>query len=208
VVDVRTDLRTGANEDTIATDIRRRPERIMRTVNLYEQNNTQSGERPARKLNGHGVIWQAGTVLAGDINAYSKRWNPSCRVQLDAAFWEGVINLNGPEIGNDGRPNHHWTTEDQEGDSVIDLKLPNRPIVRWTLLTDDHATGSDHVVLEWQVGVDRQKEAGYGRVVGWNVAAMTEEDMETGEKLWMELASNRTQQDVECTEDEVEQETA
>jgi len=119
-----------------------------------------------------------------------------------------VIDENGLEIGNDGSLTHHWTREDQEGESVIDLALAYRPIVRWTILADDHATGSDHEVIEWQVGVDRQEEADHERVVGWNLAAMTEEDAEAAEKLWMELAMERIRLDAQCTEDEVEQEAA
>jgi len=119
-----------------------------------------------------------------------------------------VIDKNGLEIGNDGRPTHVWIREDQEGKSVIDLTLANRPIVRLTILADDHATGSDREVMEWEVGVDRQEEADHERVVGWNLAAMMEEDTEAPEKLWMEPAKERIQLDAECTEDEVEQEAA
>ena len=119
-----------------------------------------------------------------------------------------MIDENGLEIGNDGRPTHHWTREDQEGESVIDLTLANRPIVKWTILADDHATGSDHEVIKWEVGVDRQEEADHKRVVGWNFAAMTEKGAEAVEKLWRELAKERAQLDAECTADEVEQEAA
>jgi len=58
------------------------------------------------------------------------------------------------------------------------------------------------------VGVDRQEEADHERVVGWNLAAMTEKDAETAEKLWMELAKERIPLDAQCTEDEVKQEAA
>jgi len=58
------------------------------------------------------------------------------------------------------------------------------------------------------VEVDRQEEAGHERVVGWNIAAMTEEDAKAAEKLWMELAKERAHLDAECTADEVEQEAA
>ena len=208
VVDERTDLSIGANADVIATDIRRRGERITRIVNIYDQKTTNSGERPARKLNWQRVIRQGGTVLAGDFNAQSKRWDPRCQVQRDAVFWEDVIDENGLEIGNDGRPTDHWTREDQEGESVIDLTLANRPIIKWTILADDHATGSEHEVIEWEVGVDRQAEADHERVVGWNLAAMTEKDIEAAQKLWRKLARERAQLDAECTEDEVEQEVA
>jgi len=74
VVDVRTDLNRCANDDFIATDVRRKGEQIARIFNFYDQKDAQSGERerPARKLNWHRVIRQGGTVLAGDFNAHSK----------------------------------------------------------------------------------------------------------------------------------------
>jgi len=71
VVDERTNLSRGANEDVIATDVRRRGERITRIVNVYDQKNSHSEERPARKLNRQRVIRQGSTVLAGDFNAHS-----------------------------------------------------------------------------------------------------------------------------------------
>jgi len=133
---------------------------------------------------------------------------PRCEVQRDGAVWEGMIDENGLQIGNDGRPTNHWPREDQEGESVTDLTLANRAIVKWTILADDHATGSDHEVIVWGVGVDRQEEAEHERVIGWNLAAMRGKDTEAAEKLWMELAKKRAQLDAECTEDEVEQEAA
>jgi hypothetical protein len=53
---------------------------------------------------------------------------------------------------------------------------------------------------------DRKKDADQEMAVGWNVAAMTEEDSEAAEKVWTELAKKRTHQDAECTSGEVEQE--
>jgi hypothetical protein len=159
-------------------------------------------------LNWQRVIRQGGTVLAGDFNGHSRRWDPRCQGQRNAAFWEEVIDEKGLEIGNDGQSTHHWTREGHEGESVIDLTLANRPMTKWSILADDHATGSDHEVIEWEVEVDRQEEADHATVVGWNLAAMTEKDAEAAEKLWTELAMERAHQDAECTEDEVEQEAA
>jgi hypothetical protein len=129
-------------------------------------------------------------------------------VQRYAAFWEGVIDENALEIGNDGEATHHWTREGHEDESVIDLTLANRRITKWSILADNHATGSDHEVIEWEVEVDRQEEAGHERVVGWKLPAMTEEDAKAAEKLWMELAKESAHLDAECTADEVEQEAA
>jgi len=42
-----------------------------------------------------------------------------------------------------------------------------------------------------------------GLVVGWILAAMTEEDVETAQKLWAEQAKERAHLDAEYTEDQV-----
>jgi len=69
-----------------------------------------------------------------------------------------VIEENSLEIRNHGRCTQHWTHEDQEGESVIDLKLGNQPIVQWTILADEDTTGFDHEVIDWQVGVHWPEE--------------------------------------------------
>jgi len=43
-------------------------------------------------------------------------------------------------------------------------------------------------------------------VVGWNLAATTEEDEEAAKKLWMELAKKRAHLEAACMEDKVERE--
>jgi len=76
-------------------------------------------------------------------------------VQRNATFWEDLIDENGLEIGNYGRSTHHGTRGDYEYQSVIDLTLENLPILKWSILADDHAAGSDHEVVEWEVEVNR-----------------------------------------------------
>jgi hypothetical protein len=51
VGDQWTDLSRGANEDVIPTDVRRSGEKITRIVNVSDQRDGQSGERPAQMLN-------------------------------------------------------------------------------------------------------------------------------------------------------------
>jgi hypothetical protein len=64
VVNERTDLCRGANDNVMATDIRRRGELITRIFDIYNQKDTRSAERarPAWKLNCQRVIRQCGTV--------------------------------------------------------------------------------------------------------------------------------------------------
>jgi hypothetical protein len=208
LIDESTDSTRDANEDVIATVVRRRRERIMRIVNIDNQRNTQSGGRPGSKLSWQRVIWQCCTVLAGDFITHSIRWDPRFQVQQDAAFWEDVVDKNGLEVGNNGEATHHWTREGHEGESVIDLTLANQPITKWSILADNYATGSHHEVTEWEVEVGQQEEAGQETVIGWNLAAMTKEDAEAVETLWMELVKERVHVDAECTADKVEQEAA
>jgi hypothetical protein len=74
----RTDLSRGVTQDVIATNVRRRGERTLRIVIIYDQKNTHSGERPARKLPSQRVMQQGSTALAGDFIAHSIRWDPRC----------------------------------------------------------------------------------------------------------------------------------
>ena len=76
MVDEWTDRSRGAIDNVIGTDVRRQGEKIMRIVTVYDQRDAQLGEQPAQKLNWQRVIWQGGTVLAGDFCAHSRRWDP------------------------------------------------------------------------------------------------------------------------------------
>jgi len=80
--------------------------------------------------------------------------------------------------------------------------------MKWFIPADGHATGSDHEVIESEVESDREEEANHERVLGGNLAAMTEEDVEAAEKILAELARWRAHLGAEWTEDEVEQEAA
>jgi len=117
-----------------------------------------------------------------------------------------MINEKGLEIGDhDGEATNHWTREGLELWSGFDLTLAIRPITKWFIPADDHATGSDYEVIQWEVEVDRQEEAGQRRVVWGNLAAMTEEKAKAAEKLWPEDAKGRAHLDEECTADEMKQ---
>ena len=71
VFDERTELSRSANEDVIASDVRRRGESITRIVNVYDEKNAYSGVRLTRKLNWQKVIQPGSIVVAEDSNAHS-----------------------------------------------------------------------------------------------------------------------------------------
>lgn len=86
--------------------------------------------------------------------------------------------------------------------------MANPPIGEWTILAENHDTGSDHEVIELKVDRDTREEADHKWVVGWNLMAMKEEDEEAPKMLWMQLAKESAHLDLVWTEDVVEQETA
>jgi hypothetical protein len=206
--DERTDLSRGSNDDVMVTDIKRRGEKMTRIINVYDQRVEQTGERRARKLNWHRAIRQGGsTIIAGGMKTHRQRWDPRCREQRDATLWEEIIDEHGLEIGNDDdRHTHHWARNGEDGESTIDLTLATRPMSRWTTVGGSHTTGSDHEVIKWEFNVDKQEEADHVQVIGWNLAAMAQEDKEAAEKLWRELERDRAHLGEECTGDDVERE--
>ena len=93
---------------------------------------------------------------------------------------------------------------ESEGISIIYLTLANWPFGKWTVLDGNHATGSDHEIIEWEVDMEEQEEAGGTQVIGWNLAAMSQEDKKPAEKLWRELARGRVYLEMESIGDDLE----
>jgi hypothetical protein len=76
----------------------------------------------------------------------------------------------------------------------------NQPVTKWVILSADHATRSDHEVIEWEVEAARQDEAHHEKVLRWSLPAIPENEMEAAEKLWAELQKERAHLDTACTE--------
>jgi hypothetical protein len=87
--------------------------------------------------------------------------------------------------------------------SIIDLSLANEPLGKLTVLGQSHVTGSDHEIIEREVDMVMQEEAGGTHVVGWNLAAMSQEDEEQGEKLWQAIVRGRACLEVASMGDKV-----
>jgi hypothetical protein len=204
----RTELSENALCDVIVVDIKRMGEKMTRIVNIYDQKEWETAERPARRLSWQRIIRQGGggTVLEGDFNAHSLPCDPRCTEQRDTTYWEEIIDENGLVVGNDDRPTHYWTRHDSMGESIIDLTLANRPFGKSMILDGSHATGSDHKKIEWALEMEKQEEAVGTQVKGWNLAAMSQDDVEAAEELWRERAKDRAHLAAESTGDEVESE--
>jgi len=161
---------------------------------------TSEETRPAEN---HQVGGGGSTVLTGDFHANSWRWDPRCTEWREDSYWEEIVNQHRLGIGNDDWPTHYWTRNESKGVSIIDLTLPNQPLRKWTIWDGNHPTGSDHENIECEVDMARQEKAGGPQVVGWNLAAILQEDQEQAEKLWREWARGRAYLGVESTGDDV-----
>jgi hypothetical protein len=192
----------------MVTDVKRRGEKMMRSINVYNQRDVQTGARRARKLSWHRAIQQGGgTIIAGDMNAQSRWWDPRWREQRHVTMCEEIIDEYGLEIGNDHRLTHHWARRGKDGELITDLTLATRPITQWTILEESHATDSDYEVIEWEFNPDKQEEeADHVQIIGWHLAAMSNEDEEAAEKLCQELERDRAHLGEECMGDDVERE--
>jgi len=117
-----------------------------------------------------------------------------------------MIHEHGVAFGNDNRPTHYWTSHDSMGESIIDLDLANQQFGKWMILATSHATGSDHEIIEWELDMEIQEEAGGTQVIRGNLAAMTQDDVEVSEELWRQWAAEWAHLGAESMGDEVESE--
>jgi endonuclease/exonuclease/phosphatase family metal-dependent hydrolase len=197
----RTDLSRNTGYDVIVVDITKRREKMIRIVNIYDQKARETGERPVRSLDWQKVIRQGGggTVLAGDFNAHRQRWAPRCTERTEATYWEPITDEHRMVIGNDDRPTQYWKTNESKGGSIIDLTLANRSLRKCKILDGNDATQSDHEIIKWEVQMYMQEEGGGTQVIGWNLAAMSQDDKEHAEKLGRKRARGRAYQGMEST---------
>jgi len=114
-----------------------------------------------------------------------------------------MIDEHGLDIGNGDQPTHCWTRHDSTGESVIDLTFATRPFGKWMILDRSNATGSDHDTREWELGMKKQEEAGGTQIIGWNLVAMSQEDVEVAEELWRQRAKESAHMGAESRGDEV-----
>jgi hypothetical protein len=95
----------------------------------------------------------------GDINAHSQRWHPRCTERRQVAYREQIIDRHGLEIGNDDRPTQYRTRNKCKPGSIIAQTLGIKPCGRWTIFDGNHATWSDHEIIQREVDMEKQQEA-------------------------------------------------
>jgi hypothetical protein len=115
--------------------------RKIRVVNLYDQQEKgrNTATRPARMANWNNIMNDQ-TIVSGDFNSHSQRWDPNCRPERDATFWKDWSENFLMQLGNDGQ----CTREGSNGrKSVIDLTWSSpleSPLRLWRLAKDHEDT--------------------------------------------------------------------
>jgi hypothetical protein len=137
---------------------------MLRIANVYSATVFgQAGEgRPAHHANWTEILGED-TIIAGDFNAHSPRWNPHDPPRRNHHFLEELMDDYGLIVKNDGPATRHpdrdleEEEEDEEEDehsiSIINLNLASpriaHRVVKWRVLDDDgYATSSNHEIIE------------------------------------------------------------
>jgi len=136
-------------------------------ANVYDQR-TDTGRAAQRAAWGE-IAKHRRVIIAGDMNAHSRMWNPKVTYNKNHTFWEKLIEEEDLFV---------WNSEDAtrmgpgaNNHSIIDLTLssPNMEL-DWRLLNEE-ATGSDHEVIWWGVvGTPPCRADTSTETTGWDIS--------------------------------------
>jgi hypothetical protein len=150
------------------------------------------------------------TIVCGDFNSHSQRWDPNCRRERDATFWKDWSENFLMQLGNDGQCKREGSNGSK---SVIDLTWSSpleSPLGLWRLAKDHEETGSDHRVIIWETRRDPTTNtlpSKVGERIRWDISRMSEDDKDEAELLWLTASETRpTLDDFSFCED-IESET-
>jgi hypothetical protein len=208
-IKLRPDLEKGAGGDIQVLDMQQRGQRQVRVVNVYDALRQSDKTRPARYADWAHII-NANTILAGDCNAHSPRWNPQCTTSTDHLFLEGLMDDHDLRYVGDGQETHRQTG--QQRHSVLDMVFTTMELEPHTTACklDDpaHATLSDHEAIWWVVDTGRQTDEPNLITRGWAVSEWLEnkDRLEAAEKEWHSRCSGRPVLDTSSTPDDIQNE--
>jgi len=138
-------------------------------ANTYDQQKGSEANRPVQLAAWTEIASHQRVIIAGDMNAHSKMWNPRATRSRHHTFWERLIEEEDLFV---------WNTEEAtrmgpgaENLSIIDLTLSSPNIeLNWCLLGED-ATGSDHELIAWEVlGTLDPRADTSTETTGWDIS--------------------------------------
>jgi endonuclease/exonuclease/phosphatase family metal-dependent hydrolase len=216
---IRKDLSTQSEGYIQIIECSRKNQPDLRIVNIYDQVQQTTRRRPAREED-WGRILTDGTVLAGDFNAHSARWNDICHTERDATWIKHLMDshdlrYSGDRVQTCSSPNSNLY-------SVIDLVFSTNDIAQRvradTLVSDEHTTGSDHRIIRWRLEGRSSEESTVAR--GWSTKEMCkplsqserDEGKKNGEELagedWKRRVGHRPLLDEQSTPQDIDNEAA
>jgi hypothetical protein len=151
--------------------------KYVRVINVYD--GKRGRDRPAQRAD-WGKILEGSkkVVVAGDMNAHSKIWNPRAEKRRNATFWEEIIEQHRLVIWNSEEATRSGPNTDRI--SIIDLTLASPDVeMNWSLLRDE-STGSDHEVICWELLEEEMTDGGI--MTGWNISGWQTKGKDTQEK--------------------------
>jgi len=215
-VHVHLDLSTHTEGYVQVMDCSRKS-RNLRAANVYDQVQTDTRRRPAREADWSKIVTDE-TLLAGDFNAHSHRWNTQCIHERDATWIKHLMESNDLSYLGDGV--NTCITPNSNTYCVIDLTFGTEKVARQvradTLVQDKHATGSDHRIIRWRMEGQQTTEETVIR--GWSIKEMCKplsqaeqnEGKENGEmqaaRDWRKRVERRPVLDDACVSTDIDEE--
>jgi hypothetical protein len=152
---------------------------VLRIANVYDNIMHKKGqERPVRNVNWDAILEEE-TIIAGDLNAHSPKWNaPGDVWRRDHHFLEELIEDYGLILANDGSITRRPDGEGQNAlPGVIDLTLATPRIAHRvtgckTLKEDGCAISSDHEIIQWKYDSGEQEVDKEHLVRDWSLALL------------------------------------
>jgi hypothetical protein len=118
-------------------------------------------------------------IVCGDFYSHSQRWDPNCRRERDATFWNDWSDIFLMQLGNDGQCTQERSNRSK---SVIVLTWSSpleSPLGVWRLTKDHDDTGYDHRVIIWETKRDQKTNtlpSKVGERIRWDISRMSEDD--------------------------------
>ena len=162
-------------------------------ANVYDWHAGSENNRPAQRVAQGEIARYKRVIVAGDMNAHSKMWNPRTTRPRNNTFWEQLIQEHDLVV---------WNSEGEtrmgagaEIHSIIYLTLSSQEVVfNWNM---GPATGSDHELLHWEVlGAASLGDATSTAMTGWNISRWDPKGKEDEEEA--NVAAAKRAQVQEC----------
>jgi len=138
-------------------------------ANVYDRHEGREGNRPAQRAAWTEIVRHRQVIVAGNMNAHSKMWNPMAARNRNHIFWEQLIENEGLSVWNTKEATRIGARAEIHSIIGLTLSSPNMDL-NWCLL-DEEATGSDHELIVWEVqGAADPRADTSTETTGWDIS--------------------------------------